>query len=141
MARFAKIGPDNVVQQVVVVNNDVITDQNGIEQEQLGVDFLNNLYKTNDVWKKTSYNTRGGKYYDQVNGISVLSQDQSKAFRKNLAVPGGIYDPQRDAFYGPQPSEAWILNEETCIWEPPIPYIYDDKTRIWNKITKTWEIV
>lgn len=39
MASFAKIGAENIVEKVVVVNNDVITDNDGNEQEQLGVDF------------------------------------------------------------------------------------------------------
>jgi len=144
MAHFAKIGPGNIVEKVVVVHNDVITDKNGIEQEQLGVDFLNNIFKTNDIWKKTSYNTRGGKYYDQINGVSVLSQDQSKAFRKNLAITGGIYDSQRDAFYLPQPANTWILNEETCLWEPPISHVdtfNDGKVRVWDETIQNWKIV
>lgn len=56
MAHFAKIGSGNIVEQVIVINNDVITDANGQEQEQLGKDFINNLYGTNDAWVQTSYN-------------------------------------------------------------------------------------
>ena len=57
MAYFAKLGEGNIVEQVIAVNNLVITDNNGIEQEQLGIDFINGLYSTQDIWKKTSYNT------------------------------------------------------------------------------------
>ena len=61
MAHFAKLNSNSEVVEVHVVNNDVITDANGQEQEQLGIDFLNNLHKTpNDIWKQTSYNTFGG---------------------------------------------------------------------------------
>jgi len=42
-------------------------------------------------------------------------------FRKNRPVIGINYDPQRDAFIEDQPFTDWILNETTCIWEPPSP--------------------
>jgi hypothetical protein len=50
MAHFTKLGKGNIVEKVVVVSNDIAT------TEQAGADFLNNLYKTRDVWKQTSYN-------------------------------------------------------------------------------------
>ena len=93
MAHFAKLGIGNKVEKVVVVSNDVAT------SEQAGIDFLNNLYKTNDVWKQTSYNNN---------------------FRKNYAGINFTYDESRDAFIPPQPYPSWILNEDTCIYDPPI---------------------
>ena len=57
MAHFAKLGKGNIVEKVVVVSNEVAT------TEQAGVDFLNNLYKTRDVWKQTSYNATIRKNY------------------------------------------------------------------------------
>jgi len=57
MAYFAKLNSNNIVENIISINNAVITDANGVEQEQLGVDFINQLYNTNDVWKQTSYNT------------------------------------------------------------------------------------
>ena len=75
MAHFAKLGAGNIVKTVVVVHNNIAT------TEQAGVDFLNNLYKTNDVWKQTSYNTRGGVH--QLGGTP---------FRKNYAGKGSTYD-------------------------------------------------
>jgi hypothetical protein len=56
MAHFAKLGVGNIIEQVTVVSNDIAT------TEQAGVDFLNNLYNTRDVWKQTSYNTIGGEH-------------------------------------------------------------------------------
>ena len=50
MAHFAKLGAGNIVERVEVVSNDIAI------TEQAGVDFLNNLYGTRDVWKQTSYN-------------------------------------------------------------------------------------
>ena len=124
MAHFCKLGVGNLVLEVHVVNNEVITDNDGNEQEQLGVDFLNNLYGTRDVWKQTSYNGN---------------------FRKNFAGKGYSYDQERDAFIPPQPYESWTLDEETCLWTPPTPYptITDenkDDIYIWNETTKTWEV-
>ena len=50
MAHFAKLGTGNKVLTVAVVSNDIAT------TEQAGVDFLQNLYGSRDVWKQTSYN-------------------------------------------------------------------------------------
>ena len=49
MAHFAKLGVGNVVEQIVVLHNSVITDNNGNEVEKLGVDYLNKIYNTNWV--------------------------------------------------------------------------------------------
>jgi len=117
MAYFAKLGTGNIVEQVISINNTVITDANGIEQEQLGVDFINNLYVTNDIWKQTSYN---------------------KTFRKNYAGIGFTYDQQRDAFIGPKPYNSWVLNENTCNWEAPIARPELTQEQIDNKNYYTW---
>ena len=110
MASFAKI-ENNIVITVVSVVNEVIKDSNGLEQEQLGIDFLNKLYNTNDNWKKTSYNTNSG-----------IHRLGGTPFRKNHAGIGFTYDSQRDAFIPPKPYNSWVLNEQTCNWEAPIPY-------------------
>jgi hypothetical protein len=124
MAHFAKIGIGNIIEKVEVVSSDVAT------TEQAGVDFLNNLYGTRDVWKQTSYNTYGGVH--KLGGTP---------FRKNFAAVGGKYDPIRDAFYHPQPYFSWILNENTCIWEAPIPYPTDGQEYNWNETNQTWDLV
>ena len=119
MAYFAKLGTGNIVEQVISINNAVITDANGIEQEQLGVDFINKLYNTRDVWKQTSYNNN---------------------IRKNYAGIGYQYDQTRDAFIAPKPFNSWILNEDTCKWEAPVAYPTDGGTYIWNEQIKNWEL-
>ena len=107
MAYFAKLNSNNIVETVISVNNSVIIDNNGIEQEQLGIDFINNLYNTNDNWKQTSYNTNGGIH--SLGGVP---------FRKNYAGIGYKYDEELDAFIPPKPEIGeWNLNEETCLWE------------------------
>ena len=120
MAYFAKLGKGNIIENVISINNSVITDSNGIEQEQLGVDFINKLYNTRDVWKQTSYN---------------------KTFRKNYAGIGFQYDQQRDAFIPPKPFNSWVLNESTCNWESPVSYPTDGNKYTWNESTLTWDIV
>jgi hypothetical protein len=54
MASFAKIGLNNKVIEVLSVNNEVLKDSNGIEQENIGIDFLTKLTGY-PVWKQTSY--------------------------------------------------------------------------------------
>jgi hypothetical protein len=119
MAHFAKLGIGNIVEQVIVVHNSVITDENGIEQEKLGVDFINKLYNTRDVWKQTSYNNN---------------------IRKNFAGKGYQYDQTRDAFIPPKPFNSWILNEDTCQWQSPIPYPNDGISYSWNEQSQTWDL-
>ena len=96
MAHFAKLGVGNKVLAVEVVSNDIAT------TEQAGVDFLNTLYKTNDIWKQTSYNTVGG--------VHLLG---GTPFRKNYAGIGYKYNEERNAFIPPRPFNSWTLNEET----------------------------
>jgi hypothetical protein len=120
MAYFAKLGTGNIIETVISINNSVITDSNGIEQEQLGVDFINKLYNTRDVWKQTSYNNN---------------------FRKNYAGIGYHYDQTRDAFIAPKPYNSWILNEDTCKWEAPFAKPQDENRYTWNESTLTWDIV
>ena len=128
MATFAKIGAGNIVEQVVSVHNDVITDNDGNEQEQLGVDFLNNLYGSADVWKQTSYNTKSGVH--KLGGTP---------FRKNDASKGMVYDESRDAFIiMPKPFASWVLNEDTCNWEAPIEKPLD-KPYTWNEENQSWD--
>tara|TARA_B100000900_G_scaffold412141_1_gene433310 strand:- start:65 stop:430 length:366 start_codon:yes stop_codon:yes gene_type:complete len=120
MAHFAKLGTGNIIEKVIVVSNEVINNSNGIEQEQLGIDFINNLYGTRDVWKQTSYNG---------------------TFRKNFAGIGFKYDQTRDAFIPPKPFNSWVLNEETCMWESPVNYPDDDNRYNWNEENQTWDLI
>ena len=130
MAHFCKLGVGNIVERVEVVSNDVAT------TEQAGVDFLNNLYGTNDVWKQTSYNTVGGVH--QLGGTP---------FRKNYAGIGFTYDQTRDAFIPPKPHNSWIFNETTCLWNPPIPeptltqeQIDNNNYYKWNEDNRSWDL-
>ena len=123
MAHFAKIGKGNIVERVAMVSNDVAT------TEQEGMDFLNNLYQSRDVWKQTSYNTRNGEH--------LLG---GTPFRKNYAGVGFTYDQARDAFIEPRPFKSWTLNEETCQWEAPVVRPDDGKIYHWNETTQQWDV-
>ena len=114
MAYFAKLGTGNIVETVEVVSNDIAT------TEQAGSDFLNNLYKTRDVWKQTSYNNN---------------------IRKNFAGIGYKYDQTRDAFIPPKPFNSWVLNEDTCQWEAPVNYPTDGQRYNWNETNQTWDLI
>ena len=92
--------------------------------------------RTGDTYRQTSYNTRGGFHYDPTTGKP--SADQTKAFRKNYAGIGYRYDPQRDAFIPPKPYPSWLLNEQTCLWEPPVAMPDDGKLYQWDEATTSW---
>ena len=131
MASFAKLDNNNIVTTVVSVVNEVLKDSNGIEQEQLGINFLKTLYnEPNAIWKQTSYNTIGGVH--SLGGTP---------FRKNHAGIGYTYDSQRDAFIPPKPYNSWILNETTCNWNAPIPYPTDGQRYSWNEETQNWTLL
>ena len=128
MASFAKIGLNGRVIEVVSVVNDVIKDSSGIEREELGIQFLNELYGW-PIWKQTSYNTAGGDH--QLGGTP---------FRKNFASIGYTYDEDRDAFIPKKPYNSWVLNEQTCLWEAHIAYPTDGQNYIWNENTQNWDL-
>ena len=120
MAHFAKV-IDRIVQQIIVAEKEII--DSGIVGDPL-------------LWVQTSYNTRGGIYYEP--NSHTPSQDQSKALRKNYAGIGYTYDKDRDAFIPPKPFNSLILNESTCNWESPVVYPIDGKKYEWNEETLTW---
>lgn len=124
MAHFAKLDENNVVIFVTV----------GAEHDDGKEDEL--FQRTGDVYKQTSYNTRGGVYY--LPNTNDPGPDQSKAFRKNYAGLGYTYDAVRDAFIPPQPFPSWVLDEFSCLWNAPVPYPTDGKRYSWDEATQSW---
>jgi hypothetical protein len=59
-------------------------------------------------------------------------------FRKNYAGIGFTYDPVRDAFIPPQPFASWLLDEQTCQWNPPTTYPDDGNMYAWDEPTTSW---
>ena len=115
MAHFAILKVGNIVEKVVVVSNDIATN------EQAGIDFLRSLYK------------------DQ--HLPVIQTSYNNNIRKNYAGIGYQYDQQRDAFIPPKLYNSWILNENTCQWEAPVAYPTDGNKYNWNESLKNWELI
>ena len=113
MAHFAEIDQNNIVLRVLVCDE-------GSE----GQAFLQQLGGT---WVQTSYNTAGGQH--SLGGTPL---------RKNFAGIGYSYDPVRDAFIPPKPYDSWVLSEDTCLWNAPIPYPEDEYTYKWDEATLAW---
>ena len=119
MAHFAKV-ENGIVTQVIVAEPEF---------------FDTFVDSTPGQWIQTSYNTRGGVHYSPETG----EPDGGVALRKNYAGIGYTYDAARDAFIPPQPYPSWNLNEDTCLWEPPIAYPDDGNMYIWNEDTQQWD--
>jgi hypothetical protein len=105
MAHFAKLDENNLVVFVTVGRQE----DDGKEDELIA--------RTGEIYRQTSFNTRGGVHYDPETGEP--SEDQSKAFRGNYAGIGFTYDEWLDAFIPPKPGEDAILDEETFSWVMP----------------------
>jgi len=114
MAHFAEV-VNGIVRRVIVAEQDFI------DSGAVGIPSR---------WVQTSYNTHGGVH--KLGGTPL---------RKNYAGIGYTYDEQRDAFIPPRPYQSWNLNEDTCLWESPIPYPNDNKPYLWNETTGSWEEV
>ncbi len=113
MAHFAQLDENNVVLQVIVVHNNDCLDENGNESEAVGVAFCQSLLDGN--WKQTSYNGN---------------------MRKNYAGIGYTWDGT--GFAAPQPFPSWSMNQESYLWEAPVPYPNDNKRYSWDEATTSW---
>lgn len=118
MAHFAKLDSKNIVTRIDVVANEVLHDSDGNEVEQNGIDFLRSFYnEPNGKWVQTSYNGN---------------------FRKNYAGVGYKWYVSKDGFVPPKPHNGWILNNTTCLWEPPTACPNDDNPYIWDDTNEEW---
>jgi hypothetical protein len=110
MAHYAFLDENNVVTEVIT----------GIDETELIEGLDTETWYGNfrgQVCKRTSYNGN---------------------IRKNYAGIGYTYDEERDAFIESKPFPSWVLNEDTCLWETPIPYPTDDKVYEWDETTLSW---
>ncbi len=117
MAHFAGINADNIVERVVVIRNEDILDETGAESEAVGAAFCQKTFGFEHTWIQTSFNGR---------------------IRKNYAGVGYSYDLERDAFIPPKPYPSWLLNEESCLWEAPVPYPDDGERYTWDEEAQAW---
>jgi hypothetical protein len=116
MAHFAKIDENNIVRRVVVINNSVLLDSDGNEQESLGVEFCAQTFS--GTWKQTSYNSN---------------------IRKNFASLGYSYNSSIDAFVPPKPFDSWVLDTEIAEYVAPVDMPNDENEYIWNEETTSWD--
>jgi len=77
-------------------------------------------------------------WYGNFRGLVCKRTSYNGNIRKNFAGIGMYYDSVRDAFIFPKACESWVLNEDTCKWEPPVPYPTDDKSYFWDEETTSW---
>ena len=121
MAHYSFLDTNNIVTEVIVGKDE------GEENIDWEVHYGN---FRGQVCKRTSYNTSGGQH-----------NNGGTPFRKNYAGIGYTYDEQRDAFIPQKPYASFILNEDTCLWEPPVPYPTDGERYLWNEETISWDLV
>ena len=140
MAHYAKLGANNKVINVEVVADKDCRNADGVEDEEVGRQFLERIHGW-PLWKKTSYNTAGNKH---------SSGDHSKAFRGNYAGIGMTYDEDNDIFISKKPYASWVLNTAEARWQSPVGdapaledgeklthfYEWDEANGSWNKIAK-----
>ena len=118
MAHYAFLDSNSIVVEVIVGNDEADTSENW----ETHYGQIKNL-----TCKRTSYNTQGGQH---LNG--------GTPFRKNYAGIGYKYDSNKDAFIPPQPYNSWVLNNTTCLWEPPIDYPTDGNDYDWDENNNQW---
>jgi hypothetical protein len=120
MAHYAFLDSNLIVTEVISGKNEL---EDGVDWEQWYGEFRG------QTCKRTSYNTKGGVHLE--GGVP---------FRKNYAGIGYTYDATRDAFISPQPFPSWVLNEDTCLWEPPVPFPTDGHRYNWDEATTSWVV-
>ena len=112
MAHYAKVS-NGIVTEIIVAEKDFFDT------------FIDN---SPGQWVQTSYNTHGGEH--ALGGT---------ALRQNFAGIGYSYDQMKDVFIPPRPFPSWNLNEETCLWEAPIPcpgagFTWDEASASWSPL-------
>jgi hypothetical protein len=123
MAHYALLNHKNIVKRVITGK---CQDESDADMELVFQD----MFKMK--CRQTSYNTFGG--------VHTLG---GTPFRKNFASIGYTFDEDRDAFIPPKPKDldSWVLNEDSCLWEAPIPYPDDGQNYEWNEETQSWDLI
>lgn len=125
MAHYAFLDQNNIVTEVIVGKDE---NEGDLDWEQHYGEFRG------QICKRTSYNTSGG-----------VNRAGGTPFRKNYAGIGFSYNEELDAFIPPKPYPSWILNTDTCWWEPPVPcpsdVLSDGQRYVWDEYGLKWQIV
>jgi hypothetical protein len=136
MAHYAKLGANNKVIGVHVVNDSDCINADGVEDEEVGRQFLERIHHW-PLWKKTSYNTSNNTH---------SSGDNSKSLRGNYAGIGMTYDEDNDIFISKKPFASWVLNTSEARWQSPIgdaPELTGGEELThryeWNESSQAWD--
>ena len=144
MAHFAKISESNEVLSVVTVTDSVLLNEDNVETESLGQQWLekHNNWPAH-LWIQTSYNTAhnthsGGK----------------TPFRGNYAGVGFTWDPENEIFWHEQPYPSWVKDTTIADWKSPIgdpPSLTEEQKSqnadtthrwhyTWNEGNQSWDL-
>ena len=136
MAHYAKLGANNKVISVEVVADKDCQNADGIEDEEVGRQFLERIHSW-PLWKQTSYNTQGGQH-----------KNGGTPFRGNYAGIGMMYDEDNDMFLPKKPHASWVLNVAEARWQSPVgdaPALSEEEVGThqyqWNESTGAWDKV
>ena len=134
MAHYAKLGANNKVIAVHVVADADCQNASGVEDEEVGRQFLERIHSW-PLWKKTSYNTQGGQH-----------KSGGTPLRGNYAGVGMTYDEDNDIFIGKKPYASWVLNVAEARYVSPIgdaPALSEEEQTThkyeWNESTGAWD--
>tara|TARA_R100000687_G_scaffold79702_1_gene74235 strand:+ start:298 stop:753 length:456 start_codon:yes stop_codon:yes gene_type:complete len=148
MAHFAKLGINGKIISVLTLNNSDMLNGDGVEDESVGQQYLerHNNWPA-PLWIQTSYNTHGGKHYDNKTG--ELSTDPSKALRGNYASIGFEWDEDNQIFWPPKPYPSFVKNTERASWDSPLgdpPDLTAEQAEVksyyeWNEPNQSWDLI
>jgi hypothetical protein len=85
-----------------------------------------------------NYGDEGEAFFNALGGTWVKTSYNGN-IRKNYAGIGYTYDEDRDAFIAPKPYNSWLLDEDTCRWQAPVPYPTDGLMYQWDEELTDWK--
>ena len=83
----------------------------------------------------------GAQWCHDTFGGTWVQTSYNATIRKNYAGQGYTWDPVRDAFIPPQPYPSWLLNEDTCQWQPPVAMPQDGQMYEWDEAAGEWTVM
>ena len=141
---FAKISETNEVLAVNSVNDSDILNANGVEDETVGQQYLQETSNwPAEQWIQTSYNT-----------VNNTHKNGGTPLRGNYAGIGFIWDSENQIFWDQKPYASWVKNIATASWKSPIgdaPELTEEQVLQntadthhwryeWNEIGQTWDL-
>jgi hypothetical protein len=99
----------------------------------LGIPHPNRNVATDEIDESAQWTTA---YTEAI----VVAEDDVRAYVEvhvaelvsdGLGVPSGPPPP-------PKPFDSWLLDEDSCLWQPPTPYPDDGEQYMWDETTVSW---